>query len=191
MSLQGEVASAARGVLALLVGNRQAPGYFDLSQRGLVGSFIALLVATGLNAMLPLLLGLPGAQGSVFRSVATVAVLLAFQIGFSAIVLRQLKRLDGLGPYLVADNWATFYVTLVTMLLGVIGVGGGYLVLPLAIIVIVIEVNIGRLIVTLAPLQIAMFLVARLVGVSIGLLLVGGLFPLTPAELQALSSPPA
>ena len=73
----------------------------------------------------------------------------------------------------------------------VIGVGGGYLVLPLAIIVIVIEFKIGRLIVTLAPLQIAMFLVARLVGVSIGLLLVGGLFPLTPAELQALSSPPA
>ena len=51
----------------------------------------------------------------------------------------------------------------------------------LAIVVIVIEVNIARLIVTLSPLQIAMFLVAQLVGVSIGLAIIGFAFPVAPA----------
>jgi hypothetical protein len=53
--------------------------------------------------------------------------------------------------------------------------------------VIIVEVNIARLIVTLTPIQIAMFLIAQLVGVSIGLLLVGFLFPVSPEVL----APPA
>ena len=66
-------------------------------------------------------------------------------------------------------------------------------VIAIGILVIVIEINIARLIVTLSPLQIAMFLVAQLVGVSIGLLLIGIMFPLSPADLEAIaaSSPPA
>ena len=47
--------SAGRGVLALVVGDRKAPQYFDLSQRGLVGSFIALLAVTLLSVALPAL----------------------------------------------------------------------------------------------------------------------------------------
>ena len=42
------------------------------------------------------------------------------EIGFSAIVLRQLKRLDGLVPYLVADNWATFYITVFSTVLALV-----------------------------------------------------------------------
>jgi hypothetical protein len=54
--------------------------------------------------------------------------------------------------------------------------------------VIIVEVNIARLIVTLPPLQIAMFLIAQLVGVSIGLLLISFLFPLPPEVADAVSS---
>ncbi|HHY48848.1 MAG TPA: hypothetical protein GYA10_03790 [Alphaproteobacteria bacterium] len=181
-----EMTAAARGVLAIIRGNRRAPEYFDLSQRGLVGSFIALLLVTGLNAVLPTLLGVRGPAGSVFRSVAMIAILFAFQVGFSAIVLRQIRRLDGLVPYLVADNWATFYITIATSLLAIVGVGGDFALIAIGILVIVVEINIARLIVTLTPLQIAMFLIAQLVGVSIGLILIGVVFPVTPMELQEL-----
>ena len=48
-----EMMAAGRGVIGLLTGDRQAGSYFDLGQRGLLGSFIALLLITALNAVLP------------------------------------------------------------------------------------------------------------------------------------------
>jgi hypothetical protein len=181
-----EMRSAARGVVGLIVGDRKAAGYFDFSDRGLVGSFIAFLAVTGINAALPKLLGME--SGTVLRSVAMIAILFGFQIAFSAIVLRQLKRLDGLVPYLVADNWATFFITIGSTALALFGFTGDLAIIVIGLLVIIVEVNIARLIVTLSPLQIAMFLIAQLVGVSIGLILVGMLLPLSPAELAELES---
>lgn len=188
-----ELTAAARGVVALIMGDRQAARFFDFSPRGLVGSFIAFLAITGINAALPFALGMNGPAASIARSVVMVTILFALQIGFSAIVLRQLKRLDGLVPYLVADNWSTFFITLGSTALALTGLAGDLTLIAVGILVIVVEINIARLIVTLSPLQIAMFLVAQLVGVSIGLLLIGVMFPLSPADLEALaaSSPPA
>jgi hypothetical protein len=175
-----ELMTAGRGVIGLLIGNRRAGSYFDFSQRGLVGSFIAFIAVTGLNAVLPVILGSKD-PGGIGRSVLMVVILFALQLGCSAIVLRQLKRMDGLVPYLVADNWATFFLTLISGALAAAGIDGDPVLVILAIVVIVIEVNIARLIVTLSPLQIAMFLVAQLVGVSIGLAVIGFAFPLPPA----------
>lgn len=182
-----EMMAAGRGVMGLLAGDRQSGSYFDFSQRGLIGSFIALLLVTALNAVLPTLLGVEGAAGSITRGIAMVGLLFGLQIGFSAIVLRQLNRMDGLMPYLVADNWATFFLTLISSALAAAGVASDFTLIVLGIVVIIIEVNIARLIVTLSPLQIAMFLIAQLVGVSIGLALIGIFFPLPPeAAAQAL-----
>ena len=58
----------------------------------------------------------------------------------------------------------------------------------LGVIVIIVEVNIARLIVTLPPLQIAMFLIAQLVGVSIGLAIISFAFPLPPEVADAAAS---
>jgi len=174
-----ELMAAGRGVAGLLIGEKRAGSYFDFSQRGLYGSFIAFLAVTALNAILPTILGMKD-SGGIARSVIMVAILFALQVAFSAIVLRQLKRLDGLVPYLVADNWATFFLTLISGGLAAAGINGDPVLIVLAIVVIVIEVNIARLIVTLSPLQIAMFLVAQLVGVSIGLAIIGFTFPLPP-----------
>jgi hypothetical protein len=181
-----ELMSAGRGVIGLLIGDKRAGSYFDFSQRGLAGSFIAFIAVTGLNAVLPALLGSKD-SGGIARSVLMVAILFALQLGFSAIVLRQLKRMDGLVPYLVADNWATFFLTLISGALAAAGVDGDPVLIVLAIVVIVVEVNIARLIVTLSPLQIAMFLVAQLVGVSIGLVLIGSMFPVPPPAAAALA----
>lgn len=179
-----ELMAAGRGVLSLFTGDRRAGSYFDNSQRGLAGSFIAFLAITGVNAALPVLLGTRD-PGGIARSILMVAILFALQLGFSAIVLRQLNRLDGFVPYVVADNWATFFLTLISGALAAAGVAGDPVLIVLAIVVIVIEVNIARLIVGLAPLQIAMFLVAQLVGVSIGLAIIGFAFPLPPEAAGA------
>ena len=185
--------AAARGVLALIVGNRQAADHFDFSQRGLVGSFIALLAVILLETTLPIMFGATAAGGSVFRTVASVAILLAFGIGTAAIVLRRFNRPDGLVPYIITINWANFYVTVAVDLLILVGFPADILIIAMLITGLVLQINIGRLIVTLSPLQIAIFLIAQLVGISIGLLFVGMLLPISPAELEAigLSTQPA
>lgn len=181
-----EMMAAGRGVIGLLTGDRQAGSYFDLSNRGLAGSFIALLLITALNAVLPIILGSEG--DSITRGVVTVVLLFALQLGFSVIVLRQVNRMDGLVPYLVADNWATFFLTLISAALAAAGLANDLTLIVLGVVVIIVEVNIARLIVTLPPLQIAMFLIAQLVGVSIGLAVIGFLFPLPPEVADAAAS---
>jgi hypothetical protein len=183
-----EMTAAARGVVAIIRGDRRAAGYFDFSDRGLVGSFIAFAAVTGFDALLPTLTGSHDPSGSVFRSVAMRVILFVFQLGFSIIVLRQLKRLDGLVPYLVTDNWATFFLTLITSLLAMVGFTGDVALIVIGILVIIVEINIARLIVTLSPLQIAMFIIAQLVGVSIALIIISGIFPLSPAELDTIAT---
>lgn len=65
---------------------------------------------------------------------------------------------------------------------------GDVMLIFLVIVVLVIEINIARLIVTLPGLQIAIFLIAQLVGVSIGLLAINVVMPLPPEALEALTS---
>ncbi|OEO28687.1 hypothetical protein VW23_003415 [Devosia insulae DS-56] len=183
-----EVVSAARGVVALVIGDRRANSYFDFSDRGLVGSFIAFLVVALLNTAVPLLLGVPGTSGTAFRAIATVIIVLALQIGAAALVLRQLKRSDALVPYIVVDNWATFFLTIATTLLGLVGAGGELMFIATGIVIIIIMINIARLILTLTPWQIASFLVVQLISGVIALFVVSAVFPLSPEQLAELTA---
>jgi hypothetical protein len=145
-----EMMAAGRGVIGLLTGDRQAGSYFDLGQRGLLGSFIALLLITALNAVLPIILG--DETESITRGVLTVVL------------------------------------TLISAALAAAGLANDFTLIVLGVVVIIIEVNIARLILTLPPLQIAMFLIAQLVGVSIGLVVIGFLFPVSPDVTQAATA---
>jgi hypothetical protein len=180
-SFRDELASAGRGCFALLTGNRQAASFFDFSQRGLVGSFIAFLLANAVTAFGPQLLGLGLEPGLATRGLMMNGVLFVLQMALAYIVLRQLGRTDGFVPFLVADNWTTFFTAFLSLVLLVLGDGGGIAFFAVIVVVIIIDINIARLIVTLAPMQIAMFIVAQLVGASIGLLLFYGM--LAPAGL--------
>lgn len=172
-----EAIAAARGVAGLVVGNREAERQFDLTPRGLIGSLIALLLVTGVSAYLPVLMGHPG---MVLRGLFGYTLLLALQVACSAIVLLQLKRLDGFVPYLTADNWASVFVTILSTALNLVGVSDEFLSLPVAILVIVVAVNIGRLIVKLPPLQVAMFVIAQMVGAIVGAFALSLFLPLPP-----------
>lgn len=160
-SLLTEAAAAARGVLAVTIGNREAGRYFNLTAHGLAGSFIALLLIAGVGAALPLAFGI---HGRVLYAVIASTVSLALQVGCGAIALSQAKRLDGFVPYLVVDNWASFYVTGIGLVLSLMGVPDEIIGFPIGVLIVIVAVNIGRVIVGLQPLQVAMFVIAQVVG---------------------------
>ncbi|HEY8596280.1 MAG TPA: hypothetical protein VIL84_13645 [Devosiaceae bacterium] len=175
-TLTQEMSAAARGVVALLLGNRSAAVNFDFSLRGLVGSFIVFIAAATINVYLPLLMGVEGG-GPPWQALAMVALLYGLQLAFAGLFLRQIGRLDGLVPYMVADNWATFFVTILSAILGATGATGDFALVVIGIAVLVIEVNIARLIVTLRPLHVFLFLVAQLAGAALGLVILGAFLP--------------
>lgn len=174
-TLTEEFTAATRGFLALLTGNRAAPGFFDFSQRGLAGSFLALIAATLVTAYGPLLIG--GSVGSITRAVMLSAVLLALQLGVIYVVLRAMGRQDGFIPYLVADNWTTLFISVITVVgVGLLGAGDMALIV-IGLVAIVVEINIARLIVTLAPMQIVMFIAAQFAAQFMGIVLFADLIP--------------
>ncbi len=184
MTFIEEALQAARGITAIIVGRRDAYRYFDLSMRGFMGSMAAYFIALMVNAYLPFLLD-PGVVGiSAWKSVLLALVLFGLQLGFAALVLRQMGRPDGLIPYLVADNWATFYMTAVSVILALLQLSGDMLVLGLGVLILVIEINIARRIVTLTGWQIAGFLAAQFAAVIIGLTIFGALFPGLAVPMQ-------
>lgn len=175
-----EVAEAFRGVLGLVVGDRESPRRFNFSIEGLIGSMIALLLITGLSDYLPVLLGHPGAM---FRSFASDTLLTALQWGCSALVLRQVGRSDGFVPYLVADNWATVFITIAITTFQLMGGASDILSMAVVVLLLVVAVNIGRLVVGLPALQVATLVIAQLTGAAIGILAIGILFPIPPEAL--------
>jgi len=183
-TLLDELVAAGRGCLALTIGDRRAPGAFDFSLRGLYGAAIAFLVALLIQSYLPLVLGAERAAGDVTRGLVVNIFLIGAQIGATYVVLRQLKRLDALVPYLVTSGWVTFFATILLIALSLVGVNSLLLLFGIGIAFLVLEINIARLVMTLSPMQIGTLLVAQLVGVFVGLLIIGLLVPLPP-ELAA------
>ena len=175
-----ELVNAARGCFGLLTGDRQAPTHFDFSQRGLVGSIIAFVIASAVSAFGPQLFGIPSPPGAATQALVQTGLLFVIQFGISYLVLRQMGRLDGFLPFLVADNWATFFTSILALALILFGGPSDIVLLAVAIVVVVVEVNIARLIVTLAPWQIATFIVAQLVVSAVALLMLGAL-PAAPS----------
>lgn len=167
-----ELVDAARGTFALLTGNRRAPTYFDFSQRGLVSSFIAFLFAGALSAYGPRLLGFSTQSGAAALGLLMSATLYVLQGGVAWVILRQFARLDGFVPYIVAFNWINLFASLVTLVLLLVG-AGQYATIIVGVAALVVEVNIARLVVTLPPLQVVTFIVAKLIlqAIAMGLII--------------------
>lgn len=175
-----EAFRAIKGCWALVVGRRDASGFFDFSQRGLLGSLIAVLLAILLAGFAPVLLGAPIPAGAPTQSVIVNGVLFVAQASMAWIVLRQIGRQDGFVPYLVATNWITLVsgaLVLLATLFGQIGMG---ILLAVVVLALVTFVNIGRHIVTLKPIQIAMLFISQAVGVFLALGVIAIVLPPVP-----------
>lgn len=172
-----EAANAIRGCIALVTGKREASSYFDFSQRGLIGSLIAVLAAMLLAGFGPLVLGISMPPGTATQSIIVNAVLFVAQALMAMIVLRQMGRQDGFIPYLVASNWVTLMSAVLLLISTLFGEAGLVILLAVAIVALLTFVNIGRFIVTLPPLQIALLFVSQAVGVFLALGLVAMFLP--------------
>lgn len=183
-----EMMAAGRGIIAVLVGDKRAAGYFDFSLRGLIGSFIAVLAVTALAGYLPIFVAKPS-QDETLVPVALVilsdVVTLAAQIAAVAVLLRQLRRLDLLVPFLVANNWWTFAFTLLLVALLAAGVSIPFstptVFYPWLVVNLIVVINIGRLILHLPGTQIGLLILATAAGFLIGSL--ASLWLILPPEL--------
>lgn len=177
-----ETRLAARGVLALVMGDRTASRYFNFGQIGLVSSFIAVLIVTGLELAATAAMGI----GGIFSAMAQTTLVYAAVLGSSGLYLRQIGRSDALIPFIVTINWANALLTIVMLATTLLGLT--FLQIALLIAGIVLSVNIARLIMTLRPMQIVLLIIAQAVGLVAALLVILMLFPPTPEQLAAISA---
>ena len=164
-----EIYAAGQGCIALLTGNRKAPSFFDFSRRGLVSSLIAVLLGVTLAGFGPLILGEPLPRGAATQSIIINLVLFVAQAATAWVALRQMGRLDGYVPYLVASNWVTLASAIMMVLSVMLGPLGVLMLILVVILAITSFINIGRFVVTLAPLQIGILFVSQAVGVFLAL----------------------
>ncbi len=175
-----EIKAAVRGCVALVLGQRDAPSYFDFSQRGLVGSLLAVVIAIALAAFGPLIAGARLPPGAATQSVLINVVLFAAQALTAWIALRQMRRPDGFVPYLVASNWVTFTTAVLLLLSTFLGPLGVVILVVVVVMAIATFINIGRLVVTLTPLQIGLLFLSQAVGVFLALGVVAMMLPPPP-----------
>lgn len=173
MTILDEFVAAMRGCVALVMGRREAPSYFDFSQKGLVGSLIAVVLAIGLTGYWPLLTGVPLPPGSATQSILMNTVLFIAQAGTAFLALRQMGRQDGFIPYMVASNWVTLLVALISPFTFLLGPAGLLVVLLVVVVALSTFINVGRLVVTLKPLQIGLLFLSQAVGVVFAIVLLG------------------
>lgn len=169
-----EMIAAGRGMVALLLSRRDASDHFDLTLRGLAGSFIAFMLAAGAQAimLMPLVREVVAVEPelAVLSEISTwhllmmVLVAAGLQFAFAALALRVFSRSDGFLPFLVAANWANFYLIFASLVLSLPGLMIGFLQLVIIVAFFALQVNIARLIVTLPMNQAIGFLLAQYVG---------------------------
>lgn len=177
-----ETRHAARGIMALVVGDRGASRFFNFSQAGLVTSFIAVIVVTAAELVATAVMG----AGHVFTSAVQTAIIYAAVLGSTALFLRQIGRADATLPFVVTINWANAIlsaVLLVAVLLNLTFFGFVFL-----IVGFVLSINIARLIMTLRPMQIVLLILAQAVGLVAAVLVLMVIFPPTPEQLAAIAA---
>lgn len=189
MTLIEEMIAAGRGVMALIMGRRNASTYFNLTMAGLAGSFVAFLIASGIQthtapALLDLIMTeemqLPSDTAlKGWKALLAITVGYAVKMGFAALSLNWMKRLDGFVPFIVASNWADLFAMIGFLALAFMGVSGVVL-LVFGGLTLLVHINVARLIVTLRPIQIVFFFVTQVFGSLLAVSIVGGLLLPTP-----------
>lgn len=174
-----EAKNAVQGSWRILIGRRDAPAYFTTDMRGLVSSFIALVISVAVTLAFSAL-G-PQAEGMLtsFAVLFTNAVLYALLVAASWVTLRLLGHLDKFVAYLTADNWVNAVISLVLAVLSPVLAGNDALFLVALVVGLIARINIARLVVGLKAWGILALIMGQAVGMMIGLLVIGAM--LAPA----------
>ncbi|RDE10037.1 hypothetical protein [Pelagibacterium lacus] len=165
-TLLAEARDALSGVLMLVLGRAASGQWFETSQRGLAGSFIALILA---HVLLAAFAGLGDAgrgQHSPSLQLFIAGVLVALRYGAMRLLLPRFGALGRFRAFMVASNWtqaiaisvlliATFVCAFAGALL--LGPQAGERIVTLVLLVwaavaitaLIAEINIARLMVDL------------------------------------------
>ncbi|WP_127144413.1 hypothetical protein [Pelagibacterium montanilacus] len=176
ISMIQEARYAITGSIRMLAGRADAASYFASDLRGLVSSFIALLVAVGVTLALSAATPAPeeGALSS-FTVLFTNVVLYALLVAATWITLRLMGKLDRFIAYLTADNWVNAVISLALAFLGPL-IGGSEVVLFAALIVgLIARINIARLVVGLRLGGIVALMIGQAIGMMVGLVVIGAM----------------
>lgn len=187
-----EALRAVGGTWRLVLGRREATSGFDFSQRGLAGSFIALIVAyvlftaiTGIGAAARQTMS---PSGQLF----IIGTLTAARFGALRIVLPRLDALHAVRPVMVASNWvnaiavgglvtATFCLAFVgAMMLGPTAADTLVAIIltlwvATAIATLVAEVNILRIVAGLGGGEVVMVLAAQVFALILAIFILAQL----------------
>lgn len=162
-SMMNEAVSAFRGVGALIVGDKTAARHFDLTQAGLVGSFIALLSFLFVQSLLRF--AVYGPSGELLRNLAISVGLYGLIIAATLLFLRWIKRADTFVPMLVVQNWVSFFSNIVLTI--AVLIGAEPLVFLIGIAAIVVSINILRIISRLTLGQIFGYFAVQLLALMV------------------------
>ena len=192
-SLLTEARDAMAGAWRLLRGRADAIHNFDLSQRGLAGSFVPLVLASvGFVAFLGL--GNRGAHYGVSGAAILFVIggLMALRYGAMRLLLPHFDALHLFRPHMVVSNWI-HAIALVVMLVGtislaylgalVLGPSSGETLVGMVLVLwggitlagLMMEVNTYRIVMSLAWSEVALVLGAQGVALALGLTIAGSL----------------
>jgi hypothetical protein len=177
MTFIEEAVQAGRGIVAIIIGRRDAHRFFDLGLAGLAGSLAAFFIALMINGYLPFLLEPSEQMVPAWQSILLALIQFALQLTFAALILRQFGRADGLVPYIVTYNWMNFFLSLLTLTLMLLHLMNDFLMVSLSVLVLYIAINIGRLIVSLTGWQIVALLATQLAAAIFSLMIFIMFFP--------------
>lgn len=174
-SFAQEVISAADGSWRLLIGRREAPGYFTTDLRGLVSSFLALLVVVAITLVLNALTAPADFPLTSFDIFSSNALLYLAMTGASWVALKFLGKQDMFIPYLAVDNWINAVLQIALALLGLINPQGDFVLLIALVAGLAARINNARLVVGLKAGGIVILIIAQMIGILIGLMFVGSI----------------
>lgn len=180
-TLLEETRSAFGGTWRLIIGRRDAPGYFFTDMRGLASSFVALLVSVVVTFLISALVAPAGSGISTFAALVQNALLYGGIMSASWVVLRLTGLTEKFTAFVTVENWVNAIVSIVLAFVALVTVSAE-LILVLAVIVgFLARINNARLVVGMTVFQIIMLIVVQTIGMFIALVAVGLLYGPVPA----------
>jgi hypothetical protein len=167
-----ETRSAVVGSWRLIIGRRDAPGYFFTDLRGLASSFIALLASLVVTFLFSALVAPSTAGVSTFAALVQNALLYLGIMSASWVVLRLTGLSEKFVAFVTVENWVNAIVSVILAVVALITFS--------AVIGFLARINNARLVVGMKAGQIVMLIVVQTIGMMIALLAVGALYGPTP-----------
>lgn len=169
-----EVREAAKGCVAILRGDRDAPEYFNLTLHGLVGAVIALLVTMALPVEIQTAVPETQARLSPLGALLVTATVAVAWVIVPYYFLRVVGRPDRFVPFLVVGVWGESFLNVAVFILALVGLGNLLVIFAATFVALYYFVRAAMLVVGLSVGMAIGLIVLELVAAWFTLILVSG-----------------